>query len=37
MQTNFFRHRSDDFLARERSAPALYHGEMLGDLVGPST
>src|SRR5229473_3000729 len=30
-----FRHRGDDFLARERSAPALSHGEMLGDLVGP--
>ncbi len=30
-----FRHRGDDFLARERAAPALYHSEMLGDLVGP--
>src|SRR2546423_252284 len=28
-----FRHRGDDFLSRERAAPALYHGEMLGDLV----
>src|SRR5467141_2117195 len=28
-----FRHRGDDFLPRERAAPALDHCEMLGDLV----